>query len=38
MTHSTKSPVADEATDVFMNHRELMFSLVHNKGDDEEDQ
>ena len=31
MTHSTKSPVADEATDVFMNHRELMFSLEEDQ-------
>ncbi|MFF4803039.1 RNA polymerase sigma factor SigJ [Streptomyces sp. NPDC001351] len=30
MTHSTGSPVTDEATDVFMNHRELLFSLVYN--------
>ncbi|MFF4362728.1 RNA polymerase sigma factor SigJ [Streptomyces sp. NPDC001604] len=30
MTHSTGSPVADGATDVFMNHRELLFSLVYN--------
>ncbi|MFI7404097.1 RNA polymerase sigma factor SigJ [Streptomyces sp. NPDC049541] len=30
MTHSTGRPVADEATDVFVNHRELLFSLVYN--------
>ncbi|MEV6945374.1 RNA polymerase sigma factor SigJ [Streptomyces sp. NPDC051172] len=30
MAHSTGSPVSDEATDVFMNHRELLFSLVYN--------
>lgn len=30
MTHSTGSPVTDEATDVFMNHRELLFGLVYN--------
>ena len=30
MTHSTGSPVTDEATDVFMTHRELLFGLVYN--------
>ncbi|MEU6258385.1 RNA polymerase sigma factor SigJ [Streptomyces sp. NPDC047043] len=30
MTESSARPVADEATDVFMEHRELLFGLVYN--------
>ncbi|MFF4255725.1 RNA polymerase sigma factor SigJ [Streptomyces sp. NPDC001663] len=30
MTESSASPVADEATDVFMDHRQLLFGLVYN--------
>ncbi|MFI8235234.1 RNA polymerase sigma factor SigJ [Streptomyces sp. NPDC085900] len=30
MTQSSGSPVTDEATDVYMAHRELLFSLVYN--------
>ncbi|MGW2517047.1 RNA polymerase sigma factor SigJ [Streptomyces sp. NPDC001617] len=30
MPESSTSPVTDEATDVFLNHRELLFGLVYN--------